>query len=86
MIYDFNILKKSHYHMHNKCKYMSKNSQIIKIEHITDNIQPLIIKLYENYISIKLLNKQFTNLKYIKSKLLYDINKINENKISKLKN
>ncbi len=80
MMYNFDILNKLHIDTGNKCKYMIKNPIIIKIDNLTTELKPLVIKLYENYIGIKLLNKQMTNLKNIKSGLINDISQITNNK------
>ncbi len=80
MIYKFTILKKLHEESGNKCKYMIKNPNIIKIEYLTNEIKPLVTKLYENYIGIKLLNKHLSQLKNVKSNLLHEICQINEQK------
>jgi lactam utilization protein B len=86
MLFHFNKLKKVHNDVHNKCKYMVKNNQIIKIEIITDEIKPLIQKLYENYINIQLINKQTNNLKSIKMSIIREITQINEIKHKKIEN
>jgi hypothetical protein len=83
MLFHFNELKKIHDDVHNKCKYMVKNNQITKIEIITDEIKPLIQKLYENYIDIQLVNKQTNNLKSIKMSIIREITQINEMKQKK---
>ncbi len=82
MLYYFVNLKKAHDDVHNKCKYMVKNDQITKITKLTDDIKPLIQKLYENYIDIQFVNKQTNNLKSIKMSLVGEISKINELKIT----
>jgi hypothetical protein len=86
MLFHFNELKKIHDDVHNKCKYMVKNNQITKIEIITDEIKPLIQKLYENYIDIQLVNKQTNNLKSIKMSIIREITQINEMKQKKIEN
>ena len=78
MLFQFNELKKVHDDVHNKCKYLVKNNQITKIEKITDEIKPLIQKLYENYIDIIFVNKQTNNLKSIKMSIIREITQINE--------
>lgn len=82
MLYYFVNLKKAHDDTHNKCKYMVKNDQITKITKLTDDIKPLVQKLYENYIDIQFVNKQTNNLKSIKMSLVGEISKINELKIT----
>jgi hypothetical protein len=82
MLYYFVNLKKAHDDVHNKCKYMVKNDQITKIAKLTDDIKPLIQKLYENYIDIQFVNKQTNNLKSIKMSIVGEISKINEIKIT----
>ena len=85
MLFQFNELKKVHKDVHNKCKYIVKNNQITKIEKLSDDIIPLIQKLYENYIDIQFINKQSNNLKSIKKSIISEICKINEIKLKTVK-
>lgn len=78
MIYNYIFLQKKHRDILNKCKYLIKNDQITKIYEITQQVQPLITKLYENYIDIKIVNKKTKLLKNAKSNILGEIQKINE--------
>ncbi len=80
MVYNFDILQKVHINTGNKCKYMIKNPTIIKIYNLNTELKPLIVKLYENYIGIKMLNKQMNGLKNIKSSLINDISQITNSK------
>ena len=82
MLFHFLELKKIHYDVHNQCKYMIKNSQITKIEIITDDIKPLIQRIYENYIDMQVITKQVNNLRSIKMSVIRDITKINDMKLS----
>jgi hypothetical protein len=84
MIYNYIFLQKKHRDILNKCKYLIKNDQITKIYEITDQVQPLITKLYENYIDIKIVNKKSKLLKNEKSNILGEIQRINES-INELK-
>ncbi len=84
MLFQFVELKKVHDDVHNKCKYMVKNDQITKIEKITDDIKPLIQKIYENYIDIQFVNKQSSNLRSIKMSIISEITKINEQKLDQI--
>ena len=81
MLFHFLELKKIHYDVHNQCKYMVKNSQITKIEFITDDIKPLIQRIYENYIDMQVITKQVNNLRSIKMSVIRDITKINDMKL-----
>lgn len=78
MIYNYTLLQKKHRDILNKCKYLIKNKQIIKIYEINDDIQPLIKNLYENYNNIKITNKKVILLKNNKSNILNEIFRINE--------
>lgn len=81
MLFHILELKKIHYNVHNQCKYMVKNSQITKIEFITDDIKPLIQRIYENYIDMQVITKQVNNLRSIKMSVIRDITKINDMKL-----
>lgn len=76
MIYNYMILQKKHRDISNKCKYFIRNDEITKIYEITSQIQPLITKLYENYIDIKIINKKNKLLKNAKSNILGEIHRI----------
>ena len=78
MVYNYALLQKKHRDILNKCKYLIKNDQIIKIYETNSEIEPLIIKLYENYINIKVVNKKTQLLKNNKSNILNEIFRINE--------
>ena len=77
MLFHILELKKIHYYVHNQCKYMIRNSQIIKIEIMTDDIKPFIQRIYENYIDMQIITKQVNNLRSIKMSVIRDITKIN---------
>jgi hypothetical protein len=78
MIYNYMILQKKHRDVLNKCKYLIRNDEITKIHEITPQIQPLITKLYENYIDRKIINKKNKLLKNAKSNILGDIQRITQ--------
>jgi len=78
MLYKFNILQRHHEYVRNKSKYMIKNNTIIKINNINNNKQ-LLLKIYENYISIKILNVKIKKLKCVKKCLFCEINNIKLN-------
>jgi tRNA(Ser,Leu) C12 N-acetylase TAN1 len=73
MLYKFNQLKRIHDDVSNLCNNMIKNDNIIKINIFLKNNTDIFIKLYENYISIKLLNQQYKKLINIRRKLGYKI-------------
>lgn len=73
MILSFYLLSKSHKIVHNKCSSMAKTDTIIKIKQINSTIKPILLKIYENYIDIQILNNKCTNLNHKKSKILNDI-------------
>jgi uncharacterized protein YkvS len=52
---------------------MAKTDTIIKIKQINSTIKPILLKIYENYIDIQILNNKCTNLNHKKSKILNDI-------------
>jgi hypothetical protein len=79
MIYKYSLLQTKHNDTINKCKYLLRNNQITKVYEFTHGIQPLIIKLYENYIDIKIINKKTKMLKNTKGNILGEIQKIKEN-------
>lgn len=76
MIYNYYLLQKKHRDISNKCKYLIRNDEITKIHEINMEVQPLITKLYENYIDIKIINKKNKLLKNTKSNILGDIQRI----------
>lgn len=81
MVYRFNKLQRLHHEVHNKKKYMIKNDAIIKVDNINDTNKHLLLKIYENYISIKMLNIKFKNLKNVRKHLIHEINNIQTNNI-----
>ena len=82
IFYNFIELKKVHHNVQNQCKYFIKNDQITKIELITDELKPLIQKIYENYIDMVVINGKANSLKSIKMNILNDIKKLsNLNKV-----
>lgn len=87
MMYNYVLVQKKHRDISNKCKYLIKNDDITKIYEINPQVQPLITKLYENYIDFKIVNKKAKLLANAKSNILGDIQRINESirKISNLK-
>jgi hypothetical protein len=85
MLYKFNKLQRIHNGFHNKRKYMIKNESVIKIDNFDSTNKHLLLKLYENYISIKMLNIKFKNLRNIRKNLIHEINSIHAN-ISAVKN
>lgn len=76
MLYNFNKLHIIHNDVCNKKKYIVKNDEYIKIDSINDDNKQILSKLYENYISIKLLNNKLNNLKNMKKQLIRDIKKL----------
>ena len=78
MIYNYMLLQKKHRDISNKCKYLVRNDQITKIYEINHQVQPLIIKLYENYIDFKIINKKDKLLKNAKSNILSEIQRISQ--------
>lgn len=84
MIYNYALLQKKHRDILNKCKYLIKNEQIIKINNLNSEVQPLVTQLYKNYIDIKVVNKKAQLLKNNKSNILNEIYRVNE-QILKLK-
>lgn len=73
MIYKFNKLQILHKQIYNKSKYMIRNDSIIKINIFNNINKPLLLKIYENYNSIKILNSKFKNLRNVKKKLACEI-------------
>ncbi len=80
MIYNFSKLQIQHTEIINKIKNILHNNSILKINDINDSNKHLLQKLYENYISIKLLNIKFQNLKRIRKHLIHEINSIKSRK------
>lgn len=78
MLYNYVLLQKKHRDISNKCKYLIKNDDITKIYEINSQVQPLITKLYENYIDIKIVKKKAKLLANAKSNILGDIQRLNE--------
>lgn len=76
IFFNFIELKKVHHNVQNQCKYFIQNDQITKIDLITDEIKPLIQKIYENYIDMIIINTKANSLKSIKSNILNDIKKL----------
>jgi len=76
IIYNFNKLQRLHDDVHNKRKYMIRNPNIVKIDCFDDSNKHILLKLYENYISIKLLNMKFKNLRNVRKNLIHEINSI----------
>ncbi len=74
MVYDQYLLQKIHYNVINKCKYLVKNTSVVKINNINPTIKPVLIKLYENYMQIKITTKKQYFLKKEKKALSYEIN------------
>ncbi len=82
MMYRFNQLQRLHDEVHNKRKYMIRNDAIIKIDDINDTNKHLLLKIYENYISIKMLNIKFMNLRNVRKHLIHEINYIQANSLT----
>jgi hypothetical protein len=73
MICTFIKLQIYHNNITNKMRNVIKNNTIIKINNINDANKNLIQKLYENYISIKLINIQYKKLRNLRKQLLFTI-------------
>ncbi len=84
MMYSYVLLQKKHRDVLNKCKYLIRNDEITKIYEINPQVQPLITKLYENYIDMKIINKKSRILSNAKSNILGDIQRISQS-LSQLK-
>lgn len=69
MLYKFLLLREHHYQTQLKCKYLIKKPSITIIENYNEQTKPILTKIYENYINIKLLNQQFIKLKNMKRKI-----------------
>ncbi len=78
MMYSYVLLQKKHRDVLNKCKYLIRNQDIAKITEINPQVQPLITKLYENYIDIKIINKKTRILSNAKSNILTEIQRISQ--------
>ncbi len=78
MLYSYVLLQKKHRDVLNKCKYLIRNDEITKIYEINPQVQPLITKLYENYIDMKIINKKSRILSNAKSNILGDIQRISQ--------
>jgi hypothetical protein len=78
MMYSYVLLQKKHRDVLNKCKYLIRNDEITKIYEINPQVQPLITKLYENYIDMKIINKKSRILSNVKSNILGDIQRISQ--------
>jgi hypothetical protein len=78
MLYNYALLQQKHREISNKCKYFIKNSEFTKIYEINSQIQPLITKLYVNYIDFKIINKKTRMLSNEKSKILNEMQSINQ--------
>ena len=78
MMYNYVLLQKKHRDISNKCKYLIRNDDITKIYEFNQQVQPLITKLYENYIDIKIVKKKTKLLTNAKSNILGEIQRINE--------
>jgi hypothetical protein len=82
IFFNFIELKKIHHNVQNQCKYFIQNDQITKIDIITEELKPLIQKIYENYIDMLVINSKANSLKSIKTNILNDIKKLsNLNKV-----
>jgi len=79
MIYKFNKLQILHNQVHNKSKYMIRNNSVIKINNFNNINKHLLLKIYENYNSIKIVNIKIKNLKNIKKYLGREIFSIQSN-------
>jgi len=73
MVCTFIKLQIYHNNITNKIRNVIKNNTIIKINNINDANKNLIQKLYENYISIKLINIQYKKLRNLRKQLLFTI-------------
>jgi hypothetical protein len=73
MVCTFIKLQIYHNNITNKMRNVIKNNTIIKINNINDANKNLIQKLYENYISIKLINIQYKKLRNLRKQLLFTI-------------
>jgi hypothetical protein len=80
MIYKFSKLQIIHYNFHYKKKHMIKDNSIIKIHSIDDNNKHVLLKLYENYIGIKILDIKLKKLTNMKKYLTHEINMIQTNR------
>lgn len=78
MMYNYLLLQKKHRDVSNKCKYLIRNDDITKIYEFNSKIQPVITKLYENYIDIKIINKKTKLLKNARSNVLGEIQRLNQ--------
>ncbi len=78
MMYSYVLLQKKHRDVLNKCKYLIRNQDIAKITEINPQVQPLITKLYENYIDIKIINKKTRILSNAKSNILTEIQRLSQ--------
>jgi hypothetical protein len=81
MIYNFIKIQILHNQISLKIKSIIRNNSILKIDNINDTNKIILLKLYENYISIKMLNIQLNNLKNVKKNLLHYIQSINQDTI-----
>jgi len=72
----FNLLRKKHKDTKIKCGGYIRSNDITIIYNIVPEIIPLIIKLYKNYIDIKMINKQYYHLRTKKMNLISQINHI----------
>ena len=74
MILSFYLLSNAHKIVLNKCGSMAKSDVFIKIKQINAIVKPIILKIYENYIDIQILNNKYIKLNHEKAKVLNDIN------------
>ena len=77
MLYKFSKLQIHHNKVTNIIKNIMKNNAIIIINNINDANKILIQKLYENYISIKMINIQYKKLRNLRKQLLFANKKCN---------
>lgn len=79
LLYKFNKLRRIHEDLANICKNMSKNANILKINMLTEEIKPLLNKLYNNYLNTKILRHEINKYKTIKRQIITKINKFIKN-------
>jgi hypothetical protein len=73
MIYNFNNLKNIHKDTIYKKRHLI-NPKTIRVNSINNQNEKILVKIYENYMSIKLLNTQMKYLQNIKKKIMIKIN------------
>lgn len=74
--YKFNKLNDVHKDFQIKKKAFVNSDMVIKISDINDDNKQLLQKIYENYISIKMISEKLKSLKYQEKKLKSEITTI----------